>query len=50
MESEVLSNIFVFVLAGFVGFEVIKRVSPTAVQNNLPFSILPASILGMRRL
>jgi NAD(P) transhydrogenase subunit alpha len=26
--SELLSNIYVFVLAGFVGFEVIRRVSP----------------------
>jgi len=28
MESEMLSNIFIFVLATFVGLEVIKRVSP----------------------
>jgi NAD(P) transhydrogenase subunit alpha len=26
--SDLLSNIYVFVLAGFVGFEVIRRVSP----------------------
>ena len=28
MPSDFISNLFVFILAGFVGFEVIKRVSP----------------------
>ncbi len=28
MPSDFLSNLYVFILAGFVGFEVIKRVSP----------------------
>ncbi len=28
MPPDFLSNLFVFILAGFVGFEVIKRVSP----------------------
>lgn len=28
MPSDFLSNLYVFILAGFIGFEVIKRVSP----------------------
>ena len=28
MPSDFLSNLYVFILAGFVGFELIKRVSP----------------------
>jgi NAD(P) transhydrogenase subunit alpha len=28
MESGILTNLYVFVLAGFIGFEVIRRVSP----------------------
>ena len=28
MPSDFISNLYVFILAGFVGFEVIKRVSP----------------------
>jgi NAD(P) transhydrogenase subunit alpha len=28
MHDEILNNIFVFVLSGFIGFELIKRVSP----------------------
>ena len=28
MPSDFLSNLYVFILAGFVGFEIIKRVSP----------------------
>lgn len=28
MPSDFISNLYVFILAGFVGFEIIKRVSP----------------------
>jgi NAD(P) transhydrogenase subunit alpha len=28
MQSDLITNLFVFVLAGFIGFEVIRRVSP----------------------
>ena len=28
MHDEIINNIFVFVLSGFIGFELIKRVSP----------------------
>ena len=30
MPADFISNLYVFILAGFVGFEVIRRVSPFA--------------------
>jgi NAD(P) transhydrogenase subunit alpha len=51
MTSEMISNLYVFVLAGFVGFEVIRRVSPLlhtplmALTNALDAIVVVAAII-----
>jgi NAD(P) transhydrogenase subunit alpha len=49
--SDFLSNLYVFILAGFVGFEVIKRVSPLlhtplmSLTNALDAIVVVAAII-----
>ena len=49
--SDFISNLFVFILAGFVGFEVIKRVSPLlhtplmSLTNALDAIVVVAAII-----
>ena len=51
MPSDFISNLFVFILAGFVGFEVIKRVSPLlhtplmSLTNALDAIVVVAAII-----
>lgn len=51
MPSDFLSNLYVFILAGFVGFEVIKRVSPLlhtplmSLTNALDAIVVVAAII-----
>ena len=51
MPSDFLSNLYVFLLAGFVGFEVIKRVSPLlhtplmSLTNALDAIVVVAAII-----
>ena len=51
MTSEMLSNLYVFILAGFVGFEVIRRVSPLlhtplmALTNALDAIVVVAAMI-----
>ena len=51
MPSDFLSNLYVFILAGFVGFELIKRVSPLlhtplmSLTNALDAIVVVASII-----
>jgi NAD(P) transhydrogenase subunit alpha len=51
MTSEMISNLYVFVLAGFVGFEVIRRVSPLlhtplmALTNALDAIVVVAAMI-----
>jgi H+-translocating NAD(P) transhydrogenase subunit alpha len=51
MTSEMISNLYVFVLASFVGFEVIRRVSPLlhtplmALTNALDAIVVVAAII-----
>jgi len=51
MPSDFLSNLYVFILAGFVGFEVIKRVSPllhtppVSLTNALDAIVVVAAII-----
>ena len=51
MPSDFLSNLYVFILAGFVGFEVIKRVSPLlhtplmSLSNALDAIVVVAAII-----
>ena len=58
MPSDFISNLYVFILAGFVGFELIKRVSPLlhtplmSLTNALDAIVVVAAIIiagGMRR-
>ncbi len=51
MPSDFLSNLYVFILAGFVGFELIKRVSPLlhtplmSLTNALDAIVVVAAII-----
>ena len=51
MPADFLSNLYVFILAGFVGFEVIKRVSPLlhtplmSLTNALDAIVVVAAII-----
>ena len=51
MPSDFISNLYVFLLAGFVGFEVIKRVSPLlhtplmSLTNALDAIVVVAAII-----
>ncbi len=51
MPSDFISNLYVFVLAGFVGFEVIRRVSPLlhtplmSLTNALDAIVVVAAII-----
>lgn len=51
MPADFISNLFVFILAGFVGFEVIKRVSPLlhtplmSLTNALDAIVVVAAII-----
>ncbi|HKS66701.1 MAG TPA: NAD(P) transhydrogenase subunit alpha [Candidatus Acidoferrales bacterium] len=51
MPPDFISNLFVFILAGFVGFEVIKRVSPLlhtplmSLTNALDAIVVVAAII-----
>ena|SRR5271155_1034336 len=51
MPSDFMSNVYVFVLAGFVGFELIKRVSPLlhtplmSLTNALDAIVVVAAII-----
>jgi H+-translocating NAD(P) transhydrogenase subunit alpha len=51
MPSDFISNLYVFILAGFVGFEVIKRVSPLlhtplmSLTNALDAIVVVAAII-----
>ena len=51
MPADFLSNLYVFVLAGFIGFEVIKRVSPLlhtplmSLTNALDAIVVVAAII-----
>jgi proton-translocating NAD(P)+ transhydrogenase subunit alpha len=51
MPSDFLSNLYVFILSGFVGFEVIKRVSPLlhtplmSLTNALDAIVVVAAII-----
>ena len=51
MPSDFMSNLYVFILAGFVGFEVIKRVSPLlhtplmSLTNALDAIVVVAAII-----
>jgi H+-translocating NAD(P) transhydrogenase subunit alpha len=51
LPADFISNLFVFILAGFVGFEVIKRVSPLlhtplmSLTNALDAIVVVAAIL-----
>jgi H+-translocating NAD(P) transhydrogenase subunit alpha len=51
MPSDFISNLYVFILAGFIGFEVIKRVSPLlhtplmSLTNALDAIVVVAAII-----
>ena len=51
MPADFISNLFVFILAGFVGFELIKRVSPLlhtplmSLTNALDAIVVVAAII-----